>query len=310
MSYFLYYHLFLALAIYVRSPAAYSALKSFKILELPSIKSLQLFTAVRNHESGINEDYLAEKKADYILFSEECVKNGSKKPLGIGALIFDEVKVIGKVALNMKNEKFLGLAMNEEEMHNLHDIFQTLQSTDPVPAEYILQFLWRDITSSYDIIGPYFSLKATIDHPVVVETLMETMRALSNLGLKTACVVCDGASSNLAAIKLITCGQKGAYGVSTDAFDKHRVQPCFRNPFDPEIDTFFVICPSHQVCSLLTYTLYRNRTVFFCINISKLSEAARYCILVIISQFRVSKAHAQKFHSGYLIYHFRLVFSY
>ena len=115
---------FLALAIHVRSPAAYSALKSFKILELPSIKSLLLFTAVRNHESGIDEDYLAEKKAGYILFSEECVKNGSKKPLGIGAIIFDEVKVIGKVALNMKNEKFLGLAMNEEEMHNLHDVFQ------------------------------------------------------------------------------------------------------------------------------------------------------------------------------------------
>lgn len=201
--------------------------------------------------------------------------------------------MIGKVALNMKNEKFLGLAMNEKEMHNLHDIFQTLQSTDPVPAEYILQFLWRDITSSYDIIGPYFSLKATIDHPVVVETLMETMRALSNLGLKTACVVCDGASSNLAAIKLLTCGQKGAYGVSTDAFDKHRVQPCFRNPFDPEIDIFFVICPSHQVCSLLlTYILY----CILLYHISKLSEVnACYCILVTISQFRVSKTYAQIF---------------
>ena len=102
---------------------------------------------------------------------------------------------------------------------NLHDVFQTLQSTDPVPAEYILQFLWRDVTSSYDIIGPYFSFKATIDHATVVETLMETTSAFSNLGLKTACVVCDGASSNLAAIKLITDGQRGAYGFSADALD-------------------------------------------------------------------------------------------
>ena len=81
---------------------------------------------------------------------------------------------------------------------------------------------------------------------------METMRAFSNLGLKTAHVVCDGASSNLAAIKLITGGQRGAYSVSADALDKHRVQPCFKNPFDPEIDTFFVICPSHQMCILPT----------------------------------------------------------
>ena len=141
--------------------------------------------------------------------------------------------MIGKVAMNMKNEKFLGLAMTEDEFHNLHDVFQTLQSTDPVPAEYTLQFLWRDMTSSYDIIGPYFSVKATVDHPIVVKTLMETIRAFSNFGLKTACVVCDGASSNLAAIKLITSGERGAYGVSADASDKHRVQLCFKNPFDP-----------------------------------------------------------------------------
>ena len=73
------------------------------------MKSLQLFTAVRNHESGINEDYLAEKKADYVLFSEECVKKESKAPLGIGVLIFDEVKVIGKVAMNMKRRSSLDL---------------------------------------------------------------------------------------------------------------------------------------------------------------------------------------------------------
>ncbi|XP_065067940.1 uncharacterized protein LOC135693398 [Rhopilema esculentum] len=55
-----------ALAIYIRSPAAFNALKSFKILELPSTISLQTFTAVRNHSPGVNEDYIAEKRKTMI----------------------------------------------------------------------------------------------------------------------------------------------------------------------------------------------------------------------------------------------------
>eukprot|EP00794_Sanderia_malayensis_P001124 gene1124-478_t len=114
----------MALAIYIRSPAAYNALKSFQILQLPSTKSLQLFTSVRNHTPGVNEEYIEEKMQDYQAMCDEKVKNGFKKPLGVGILIFDEVKVIGKVMLNMKNEKFLGLAMSEDEMCSLHDIYK------------------------------------------------------------------------------------------------------------------------------------------------------------------------------------------
>eukprot|EP00794_Sanderia_malayensis_P014565 gene14565-16067_t len=194
-------------------------------------KSLQLFTSVRNHASGINQEYIEEKSGDYLLFCEDQEKKGFKRPLGTGVLIFDEVKVIAKVLLNMKNEKFIGLAMNEDEMNNLHDIFSALQSSEPVPAEYILQFLWRDFTSSFDVIGPYFSLKSAIDHQIITETLFETMRVFHSYGFKTSAVVCDGASSNLAAIKLITTQKRGAYG-SSDACDKHKVEPCFRNPFD------------------------------------------------------------------------------
>ena len=115
-----------------------------------------------------------------------------KNPLGWGALIFDEV--VGKVVMNMKNEKLVGFAMNEDEMHSLHDIFQCIHSSEPVPSEYILQFSWRDLTSYFDIIGPFFSLKSTINHPIVIETLLETMRVFENYGFTTSCVVCDGAS--------------------------------------------------------------------------------------------------------------------
>eukprot|EP00794_Sanderia_malayensis_P002613 gene2613-3026_t len=89
----------MALAIYIRSPAAYNALKSFQILQLPSTKSLQLFTSVRNHTPGVNEEYIEEKMQDYQAMCDEKVKNGFKKPLGVGILIFDEVKLLEKLCL-------------------------------------------------------------------------------------------------------------------------------------------------------------------------------------------------------------------
>lgn len=77
------------------------------------------------------------------------------------------------------------------------------------------------------------------------------MQAFNNYNFRTICVVCDGASSNMAAIKLISMDKVGAYGTSDDGTNKHEVKPWFQNPCDPTIDFFFVICPSHQVLHLL-----------------------------------------------------------
>ena len=51
----------------------------------------------------------------------------------------------------------------------------------------------------------------------------------------------------LSAIKLLSNGKVGAYGTCDDDTNKHEVKPWFQNPFDPDIDVFFVICPSNQV---------------------------------------------------------------
>ena len=72
-----------------------------------------MFTSVRNHEAGINEDYLQEKMEEYVQFSEEMANKGEEKPLGIKVLIFDEVKVMAKVMFNVKTEQFVGFAMAE-----------------------------------------------------------------------------------------------------------------------------------------------------------------------------------------------------
>lgn len=79
-----------ALAVFVRSPAAYEALKSFNILQLPSRATLQAYTGAFLHESGANNEY---QVAQFLLHCQQRKENG-KESHKVGVLIFDEVKVI------------------------------------------------------------------------------------------------------------------------------------------------------------------------------------------------------------------------
>lgn len=85
--------LYVALAVYTRSPAAYSALKSFEILQLPSVSSLKYFTGANIEDPGEAQDCLMLCREQYEKHKVETVAKGKKKPLGEGALIIDEVKV-------------------------------------------------------------------------------------------------------------------------------------------------------------------------------------------------------------------------
>eukprot|EP00794_Sanderia_malayensis_P001123 gene1123-477_t len=42
----------------------------------------------------------------------------------------------------------------------------------------------------------------------------------------------------MAAIKLLTTGKRGAFGVSDDPMAKHHVEPWFENPFDSDLKVF------------------------------------------------------------------------
>lgn len=87
----------MALAVYCRSPAAYDALKTFSILQLPCKSSLKDFLSESKAEPGVNEQKIAEQRFVYEAFKEQKVKEGKKKPQSKGVLIFDEVKVQSKV---------------------------------------------------------------------------------------------------------------------------------------------------------------------------------------------------------------------
>ena len=56
----------LALAVFARSPAAYDALRSFKILQLPCRSTLQAYTGAFLHKPGANSACIADQVAQYV----------------------------------------------------------------------------------------------------------------------------------------------------------------------------------------------------------------------------------------------------
>ena len=85
--------------------------------------------------------------------------------------------------------------------------------------------MWRDLTSSYDIIGPYFTCAKTLESKFVYACIMETIKLFHFCGLKTSLMVCDGASPNLTMIKA-TRGHFGAYSFKKGTFFMYYLHIC------------------------------------------------------------------------------------
>jgi len=66
------------------------------------------------------------------------------------------VKVQMKMAWNLKDGGITGFTVAEDELPLLHDVFSSAIQSGCQRASSIVQFLWRDLTSGYDMIGSYF----------------------------------------------------------------------------------------------------------------------------------------------------------
>lgn len=248
----------IALAVYIRSPGAYKALKSFNVLNLPSKRSLQKFVSHNNDDPGRCDDYLGEQMKKYAAMCEELRKNGKPVPDAFGALIFDEVKVISKILWNSKNNSLIGLAMSPEELSCLHDIYMHVDGNcKRQNTNYILQFLWRDLCSPFDVLGPYYTCYESLEHKFVIACVIDSLRKLHTYGFKTKVVICDGASTNLTAIKYF-CGHRGTFSHNlTGGVISHKIQPKVFNPLTEEF-MYFIICPTHQMKNVIAQ-LYASR---------------------------------------------------
>lgn len=117
----------LALAVFVRSPSAYEALKSFSILQLPSRATLQSYTGAFLHEPGASSQSIARQAKVYKSFQAEKVKQGQHEPKADGVLIFDEVKVVSSLLWNSRSQKLVGLAMTSNDQASLHDVLMAVR---------------------------------------------------------------------------------------------------------------------------------------------------------------------------------------
>ena len=140
--------------------------------------------------------------------------------------------------MNCKNSEIIGYSLTSEELSNLHDIYDQLNTDEGnKKTTYILQFIWRDLTSSFDVIGPYFNLSGSVEARFLHSMVTKTMLVLHQFGFHVRALVCDGASSNLSLLKVM-CNLEN----QSDCCET----PWFISPFDEE-KTFAIICPSHQV---------------------------------------------------------------
>ena len=89
-----FFLLLVALAVYNRSPSAYEALRDLKILQLPHSKTLKKVIKGGSEKSGIDEGYLQGQQQIYEEFQRRRETEGHPRPLGIGVMMWDEVKVI------------------------------------------------------------------------------------------------------------------------------------------------------------------------------------------------------------------------
>lgn len=214
---------FVALAIYTRSPAANEALKEFGIFKLPSKATLQAYSGSFIHEPGASTVCIADQVSRYLAFKGECKKFGKQEPRGDGALIFDEVKVACQLMWNSRSHKLMGLAMTSKDLASLNDVYSLLQNSEAnKQTSCVLQFLWRDLTSEYDIVGPYFTCSSSVEGKFVLACVLETVKLFQSHGLKTSVLMCDDGSSNIATIKA-THGYHGAYSSNENKTDKHEV---------------------------------------------------------------------------------------
>ena len=76
-----------------------------------------------------------------------------------------------------------------------------------MPQPRIPHTFWRDLTSRFDVVGPYYTSSGALEAKFILGVVLDTVKALHLFGFS------DGASPNLSTIKS-TMGVSGVLRVS------------------------------------------------------------------------------------------------
>ena len=78
---------------YSRSPAAYEALKSFKLVQLPSIRTLKYYVDANLENAGDSTSRIIQSRKEYIAMIEEMAKEKADKISDPGKLMFSLIRL-------------------------------------------------------------------------------------------------------------------------------------------------------------------------------------------------------------------------
>ncbi len=94
---------------------------------------------------------------------------------------YKHVQVQSKIVWNSSNSSNTGYAMSSSDMASLHNVYEGIDDEEEYQkTEHMLQFIWRYLTSKFDVIGPYFTLDGSIDAPQLHSFVMKTLLVLIN----------------------------------------------------------------------------------------------------------------------------------
>jgi len=118
-------------------------------------------------------------------------------PLPIGMLTMNELKIQNGLAY-LNDETVVGIAMSAEDLVSLRDVYDEVQQ-GASRTSHVMQFLWRDYSGNFDVIGPYFTSEGGLGGHAVFAALWDTVAWLARHGFQTHSVCSDAASTNVKA---------------------------------------------------------------------------------------------------------------
>ncbi len=156
----------------------------------------------------------------------------------------DEVKITGKLIICPKSRRIIGLGTQFEQYADLLDPYAYLDSqSQNRPAEYTLQFIWRDVRRNFDVLGPRFSFPNAIEAKQLWPCLKETLILFHRFKFGVMAVISDFGKPNVKVMEHLIIGKSGHMGVSNPYFIWQR---------------FYVLCCIEwQLHSIHSYVVYQ-----------------------------------------------------
>ena len=179
--------------------------------------------------------------------------------------------------------------MEPSDLPSLQDVYISLDDAQKVQeTRYILQFVWRDLTGSFDVVGPYYTSADGFNAKFTLACLFDAMLLFETYNFHVGAIVGDGASWNQALFKKLS-GHNGKFGAEA-------VSASFTNPFTGW-RTWCIVCPSHEVknvcCACYTVRVHLHSIVVY-------FSVEKSCVCAVQFWSLENKALFQRGHSFWL----------